>query len=51
MSTDHTQYFLDLCLGEGTDHRGRTVNQIVQKPDLWLERAHDYIQWRFPLYR
>ena len=36
--------------GEGTDHRGRTVAQIVQKSDRWLEQTHDYIQWLFPLY-
>jgi hypothetical protein len=34
----------------GTDHRQRTLSQILQKSDRWLEETHDYIQWLFPLY-
>lgn len=41
--------FLDFYLGTGTDHRGRTLWQIVQKSDAWIEETHDYIQWLFPL--
>jgi Opioid growth factor receptor (OGFr) conserved region len=36
--------------GSGADHRGRTLSQILQKSDRWLEETHDYIQWIFPLY-
>ncbi|MEO6446379.1 MAG: opioid growth factor receptor-related protein [Gemmatimonadaceae bacterium] len=32
----------------GTDHRGRTVVQILEWPDDTLEVVHDYIQWLFP---
>ena len=37
-------------LESGTDHRGRTLSQILQKSDRWLEETHNYIQWLFPLY-
>jgi hypothetical protein len=36
--------------GTGTDHKGRTLSEILQKSDRWLEETHDYIQWLFPLY-
>jgi opioid growth factor receptor-like protein len=35
--------------GEGADHRGRTLNQILTWNDRELEQTHDYIQWLFPL--
>lgn len=35
--------------GEGTDHRGRTLNNILAFADSELESCHDYIQWLFPL--
>lgn len=34
--------------GEGTDHRGRTLHQILAWTDVRLETSHDYIQWLFP---
>lgn len=35
--------------GEGTDHRGRTLQQILAWDDAVLEDEHDFIQWLFPL--
>lgn len=32
----------------GTDHRGRTLGEILSWPDDRLEAVHDYIQWVFP---
>jgi hypothetical protein len=32
----------------GTDHKGRTLPEILEWPDLQLELTHDYIQWLFP---
>lgn len=49
MKTDDTQRLLAFFRGEGTDHQGRTLAQIVSKSDDWLEKTHDYIQWLFPL--
>ena len=34
--------------GGGTDHRGRTLDQILGWSDDQLEAIHDYIQWLFP---
>ena len=45
-STDPVVLFL---LGEGHDHRHRTLAQILAWDDSALERTHDYIQWLFPL--
>jgi len=50
MTLSENQLLLDFHLGSGADHRGRTLLQIVQKSDRWLEETHDYIQWLFPLY-
>lgn len=50
MTLSESQLFLDFHLGTGADHRGRTLSQIIQKSDRWLEETHDYIQWLFPLY-
>lgn len=33
----------------GTDHRGRTLSEILSWDDDRLERTHDAIQWLFPL--
>ncbi|TAG11139.1 MAG: hypothetical protein EAZ42_01570 [Verrucomicrobia bacterium] len=41
---------LDFYLGTGTDHMGRSLEEILSKDKLWLEETHDYIQWLFPLY-
>lgn len=35
--------------GQGTDHRGRRIADILALPDARLETIHDYIQWLFPL--
>ncbi|HPA16153.1 MAG TPA: opioid growth factor receptor-related protein [Verrucomicrobiae bacterium] len=48
MNTD-TDIILESFRGTGTDHRSRTLTQIVQKSDPWLEEMHDYIQCLFPL--
>jgi hypothetical protein len=33
----------------GTDHAGRTLEEILAWDDWHLEEVHDYIQWLFPL--
>lgn len=35
--------------GEGHDHRGRFLGDVLALDDSSLERSHDYIQWLFPL--
>ncbi len=35
--------------GDGTDHKGRTLQDIVAFDDFWLEHTHDYLQWLFPI--
>jgi hypothetical protein len=35
--------------GEGRDHRGRTVADLIALDDSALEDLHDYVQWLFPL--
>jgi hypothetical protein len=35
--------------GEGRDHRGRSIDDVLGFDDSRLERHHDYIQWLFPL--
>src|SRR5437867_7829886 len=35
--------------GEGHDHRGRFLADVLAFDDASLERSHDYIQWLFPL--
>ncbi len=37
--------------GEGCDHAGRAMAEILSWPDERLERCHDYIQWLFPTRR
>jgi hypothetical protein len=34
--------------GEGKDFKGRSLNNMIEGTDLFLERGHDYIQWMFP---
>ena len=36
--------------GDGTDHAGRRLDEILGWPDTRLEAVHDYIQWLFPLH-
>jgi hypothetical protein len=35
--------------GQGLDHRGRRLEEILAFDDDRLENTHDYIQWLFPL--
>ncbi|MDP4533486.1 opioid growth factor receptor-related protein [Marinobacter salarius] len=35
--------------GDGTDHVGRTLDDILAFDDFWLEHTHDYLQWLFPI--
>jgi hypothetical protein len=35
--------------GTGTDHRHRSIGDIMEFEDAELEEVHDYIQWLFPL--
>jgi len=35
--------------GEGADHRGRTLQDVLAIDDFWLEHTHDFIQWLFPI--
>lgn len=40
---------LNYYSGIGTDDRGRSITEIFEQDDDWLEHTHDYIQWLFPL--
>ncbi len=33
----------------GEDNKGRSLSDIITRPDDWWERTHDFIQWVFPL--
>lgn len=35
--------------GDGRDHAGRRLEDILALDDFWLEHTHDYLQWLFPL--
>ena len=35
--------------GEGGDHLGRTLDEILAFDDFWLEHTHDFVQWLFPI--
>ena len=35
--------------GTGTDHADRYLHDMLRNPDFWIEGAHDFIQWWFPL--
>jgi len=37
--------------GTGTDHRGRTIDDVWAFDHAALESVHDYIQWLFPTTR
>lgn len=43
------QKIIDFYLQQGTDHQGRSLNDILAFNDKQLEKTHDYIQWLFPL--
>jgi len=34
--------------GKGKDRKGRTLDDILRKDDIWWDRTHDFIQWVFP---
>jgi hypothetical protein len=36
-------------MNAGTDHKGRTLETLLEADDTWLEKTHDYVQWLFPL--
>ena len=40
---------LSFYYGSHPDHRGRMLAEIVPQDDDWIEQAHDFIQWLFPL--
>jgi hypothetical protein len=35
--------------GDGRDHQGRSLDEIMEFSDEELEETHDYVQWLFPL--
>lgn len=35
--------------GEGVDHRGRSLDAILDFTDGELETVHDFVQWLFPI--
>ena len=39
---------VDFYRGSGTDHRGRTIDQLWTFDQDELEGVHDFIQWLFP---
>jgi Opioid growth factor receptor (OGFr) conserved region len=39
---------IDFYTGSGTDHLGRTFEQILELPDEEWNACHDFIQWLFP---
>ena len=41
---------VDFFVSGGTDHEGRTLDNILVASDGALEASHDYIQWMFPLH-
>lgn len=36
-------------LGQGSDHLGRSWQEILSLDDQWWDECHDFIQWLFPL--
>lgn len=42
---------IEFYQGTGTDHRGRTIDDVWAFDDDALESVHDYIQWLFPTAR
>jgi hypothetical protein len=37
--------------GDGTDHMGRTYNDIMEFSNKEFDGCHDFIQWLFPLHQ
>jgi hypothetical protein len=46
--SDHSP-LIAFTQGTGTDHKGRTIDDVLSLDDFWLEHTHDYIQWLFPI--
>lgn len=40
---------IDFYKGDGTDHAGRTLDDVLKLSDGEVEHGHDFIQWLFPL--
>lgn len=38
----------DFLTGEGVDGQGLTIDEVLSKPNAWLEHNHQHIQWLFP---
>jgi hypothetical protein len=36
-------------VGTGSDHKDRTLKEILELDDQWWDDCHDFIQWLFPL--
>ena len=41
---------VDFFVNGGTDHKGRTLEDMINLSDAQLEATHDCIQWMFPLH-
>ena len=41
--------FIQFYQGQQPDNRGRMISEILEWDGELLEKAHDYIQWLFPL--
>ena len=39
---------IDFYSDHRPDHKDRSLSEILQQDDDWLEYTHDYIQWLFP---
>ena len=40
---------IEFLSGTGKDHRGRTLEEVLQYDDSEFDHCHDFIQWMFPL--
>ena len=49
MNNNINNKLIDFYINNGTDHKGRTFEDLINKNNLFLEYNHDYIQWLFPL--
>jgi len=47
--SDNERRLIAFTLGQGLDHKGRSIEDIWALPHFWLEHTHDYIQWLFPI--
>ena len=49
MTDNNHSQLVRFTLGTDTDHKGRTIDDVLSLDDFWLEHTHDYIQWLFPI--